>query len=148
MKDLDIQSTEAQGWLSGAQGAAEALSRLLPLMERYGMTLTPAQQSTLLRREREAVENTGRILLGPGVLPKLAYAFCDSPFLQREEWAQTLGELTELFYALKSDGEGFFTDDELVAEMADRFNQEAQGSLEYMAETCVGDLLRQRRRRE
>ena len=96
----------------------------------------------LVRRQAEALRDTGRVDFGGGVLKKLAEAFCDSPYIQPCDWADTLAQLTELFYALKNETRDQLGDDTLIAAMAARFNGDAGGSLDALAETDPAWFLR------
>ena len=62
--------------------------------------LSRAQIALLRSHEAQALARCGRVDFGSGVLSKLTQAYADSPHIQREELAQTLAELTELFYEL------------------------------------------------
>ena len=110
--------------------------------EAYGLSLSEEQALRLVQQEQESLKEAGRISFGSGILPKLAFAFCDSPFLQRDEYADTLDALQEDFYAFKNESEDLLSDDELVEAMASVFNGVAQGSLEMMEEMTFGDLCR------
>ena len=112
------------------------------LLERYGLSLTQEQAATLIVHEKQALEESGRIEFGEGIQKKLLYAFCDSPFIDQSSLTEALMELTDTFYYYKNESDGFLSDDELIEAMARHFNGKAQGSLEYMAETSLGDLLR------
>ena len=76
------------------------------------------------------------------ILKKLAEAFCDFPYIQPCDWADTLAQLTELFYALKNETRDQLGDDTLIAAMAARFNGGAGGSLDALAETDPAWFLR------
>ena len=94
----------------------------------FGLTLSPAQIAALRRQEAQALSRTGRVCFGESILPRLAAAFAGSPHIQACDWADTLGELTDLFYALKRETEDALSDEELTARMARIFDGPAQGS--------------------
>ena len=75
-------------------------------------------------------------------MPKLIYAFCDSPYIDRDNWESTLAELQEAFYYFKSDSQDKYTDDELIEFMVKVFNGRAQGSAEYLIGTSLDSLCR------
>ena len=68
--------------------------------------------------------------------------FCDSPFLTRDNYAQTLAELQDAFYYFKNESEDRISDDELVELMRDVFNGRAQGSMEHLIGTSLEELCR------
>lgn len=104
--------------------------------------LSRAQLALLRSREAEALSRCGRVDFGGGVLPRLSQAFADSPHIQRGELAQTLAELTELFYEFKNTTRDALGDEELVNAMAALFNGPAQGSLQYLADADAALLMR------
>ena len=138
---------EASFWPAARQEAAlQELRRSLPVCERFGLTLTEEEMAGLEQEHQRALAAAGRVEFGGGVLPQLIAAFCDSPYVERANWAQTLCELQEAFYFYKSEAEERFTDDELVEFMAAVFNGCAQGSTEYLAGTSLEELCRRARR--
>ena len=94
----------------------------------FGLSLSPAQIAVLQKQEGQALSRTGRVCFGKSILPRLAAAFAGSPHIQARDWADTLGELTDLFYALKRETEDALSDDELIGRMARTFDGPAQGS--------------------
>ena len=112
------------------------------LSARYGLTLSETQMAALSQVREEALTATGRVEFGVGPLPALIYAFCDSPYVSRDEYADTLAALTELFYAFKNELGNTFSDDELISAMERYFNGHAQGSLEDLQSATPGELYR------
>ena len=92
--------------------------------------------------QRAALRDVVRVDFGGGVLKKLAAAFCGSPYIQANNWADTLAQLTELFYALKNETRDQLGDDALIAAMAARFNGDAGGSLDALTATEPAWFLR------
>ena len=81
---------------------------------------------------------------GGGVLKQLVRAFCASPYLDQENYADTLAQLQALFYHFKQESHDRIPDDELIAAMAQCFDGRAQGALDALAgltpeELCVPD---------
>ena len=104
--------------------------------------LSRAQLALLRSREAEALARCGRVDFGGGVLNKLTRAFADSPHIQRDELAQTLCALTELFYEFKNITRDALDDDELLLAMAALFDGPAQGSVERLGDASAALLLR------
>lgn len=120
----------------------DAVLALNDTSSRYGLTLTP-QDVELLQTQREStLRDTGRVELGGGVLPKLVFAFCDSPYLQQDEYAQTLLLLQEAFYVFKGEAMETLSDDELIAAMKRTFDGRAEGDVDYLMGTSLTRLCR------
>lgn len=100
----------------------------------FGLSLSPAQIAVLQKQEGQALSRTGRVCFGKSILPRLAAAFASSPHIQACDWADRLGELTALFYALKRETEDSLSDDELIERMVRTFDGPAQGSTTLLAD--------------
>lgn len=102
--------------------------------KKYGLTLTKKQIVRLIETRFQTLRETNRIEFSKGVIEKLIYAFCDSPFISTHNYEDTLHELIAIFYQCKNETKDLVTDDELIDIMAERFNGICQGSLELLAE--------------
>jgi len=113
--------------------------------EKFGLTLTGEQIQRLVNERFEALQENGRIEFGEGVLKKLVYAFCSSPYLYQFDYEDTIAALQETFYYFKNESDDRLSDDELITFMKQTFDGKAQGSLEYLAETSLEELCRNAR---
>ena len=111
---------------------ADELLRLNDLTRPYGLSLTHEDAVALLKVRTDALKNSRRIEVGPGVLEKLAEAFCDSAYVDGQNYADTLCALTELFYYLKNDTLDSLPDDELIAVMKQCFDSELMAILQAL----------------
>ena len=109
---------------------------------KYGLTLTENQIQNLVIKRFEALRDTGRIEFGEGILKKLIYAFCDSPYINHQNYEETLLELQDAFYYFKNETDDRLSDDELIEHMKDTFDGIAQGSIEYLTATSLEELRR------
>jgi len=98
----------------------------------YGLTLTREQALRLAENRSAALKETGRVEFGKGIIGKLIDAFCDSPYLSRTEYEETLHELTGIFYYYKNETQ--LGDDELIAFMRRAFDGPCKGSLELLSD--------------
>ena len=108
----------------------------------FGLTLKEAEIQELVECRKKALKDTGRVEFGGGIMPKLIYAFCDSPYLDQTTYVETLAELQEAFYYFKGESQERFSDDELIDFMVAVFNGRAQGSAEYLIGTSLEALCR------
>lgn len=119
-----------------------ALRKTNDLTARYGLSLSEGQLLALAEGRDAALADTGRIEFGVGILPRLAYAFCDSPYVDRHTWCDTLLALQELFYYFKSESDDAFADDELVEALRAAFDRPAEGSIELLQGLSPEELYR------
>ena len=104
---------------------------------KYGLVLSDNQISNLLERRKETLKETGRIEFREGIIDKLIKEFCDSPYINQENYAETLYELIEMFYEYKNETMDLITDDELIEFMKKSFDGICQGDLEYLSGTVM-----------
>ncbi len=100
----------------------------------YGLVLTLVQAAELVETHFESLLANGRIELGGGVTEKIIKGFCDSPYVTRYNYTETLHELIKLFYFYKNETLDLLSDDELIKFMKDSYNNTCCGSIELLAE--------------
>lgn len=110
------------------------------LSMKYGLRLTERDIEALTNARFSSLKETGRVEFGEGVLEKLIYAFCDSPYLEQETYAQTLTELQDAFYYFKNETLDFMADDDLIAFMKQHFDGDCEGDVEYLTGSLLEDL--------
>lgn len=104
---------------------------------KYGLILSDNQIENILERRKETLKETGRVELREGIIDKLIKEFCDSPYMNQENFANNLYELIEMFYEYKNETMDLITDDELIKFMKNSFDGIAQGDLEYLYGTVM-----------
>ena len=122
------------------RAATRELHRCNEVSQRYGLALTDTQILSLVQARFEALQTAGRMELGESLLPRLVYAFCDSPYINQSDYLATLMALQELFYTFKNECDDTLTDDELIEALKNAYNKKAHGSLEYLENMTVSDL--------
>lgn len=108
----------------------------------FGLSLTENEVKALAEHRMETLKATGRIELSGWVMPKLIFAFCDSPFIYQDNYEEMLFGLQEVFYYFKGEMLEEISDDDLIAVMKEKFDSECQGSFEYLQETVLEGLAR------
>lgn len=121
---------------------AQGLRATNALTARYGLMLSEQDIATLMEKRAAALSETGRVEFGKGILDKLVFAFCDSPYLFQDTYVETLLSLQEAFYYFKNESLDTLTDDELIAFMKEHFDGDCEGSVEYLTGTLLEDLCR------
>ena len=106
-------------------------------ISKYGLVLSDNQISNIIERRKEILKGTGRVELREGIIDKLIKEFCDSPYINQENYAETLYELIEIFYEYKNETMDLITDDELINFMKKSFDGICQGDLEYLSGTVM-----------
>ncbi len=103
--------------------------------KKFGLTLTDEEAALLIRERKDALKEQERVEFGEGILPKLIFAFCDSPYIYQDNYVDTLGRLQDMFYLYKNESLDQTTDDELIEFMKGQFDGPCQGSLDHLEDT-------------
>ncbi len=117
------------------------LSKSSETAEGFGLSLSEGQLRSLILSETQTLRDMGRLEFGEGILPRLIFAFCDSPYMTRENWLDSLTALQELFYTYKNELNDVLSDDELLEAMHTVFHGRAQGSFTYLENMATERLL-------
>lgn len=134
-------------WHGGlvAEHTQHELEKMNQKIEGHGLTLRAEEMRALALRHTRVLQNTGRIEFGESILPKLVFAFCDSPYIPPADFASVIEELMECFYHFKNETMEQMGDDQLLDYMKKHFDGEAHGSIDYLCGTVLERLAEQLR---
>ena len=104
---------------------------------KYGLTLSDAQIESLTEKRIDILKNTGRIEFRNGIIDKIIKEFCNSPYINQENYVLILCELLDIFYEYKNETMDLVTDDELIKFMKKSFNGICKGDIEYLSGTVM-----------
>lgn len=123
------------------QAAAE-LEKCNDFTAQYGLKLSQHEAVELVETRTLALKNNGRIEFGGGAIEKIIRQFCNSPYLSFHNYAQSLHDLTDIFYYYKNETLDLMSDDELINYMKEKFNGICQGSLDLLAGRELANMAR------
>ena len=104
---------------------------------KYGLILSDTQIESLMEKRIDILKNTGRIEFRTGIIDKIIKEFCDSPYINQENYVLTLYDLLDIFYEYKNGTMDLITDDELIKFMKTAFNGVCKGDTEYLSGTVM-----------
>lgn len=122
--------------LAAASGR-RALQALLPVCAQarvYGLKLSEADAAAVVQANTDALERCGRIEFGEPLPARLLAAFASSPYLSD---AQTLCELTDVFYECKNAVGDAVGDGELLRFMRQAFDGTCGGAPGAVADAVL-----------
>ena len=126
-----------QRFLTELRGANEVSAR-------FGLQLSEQGMQELAKARTQALVDSGRVEFGTSAVRAITEGFCDSPYLQQEDYEATLPELVDAFYYFKNACGEQLTDDELIQAMRERFDAYG-GSVDAVIGTTLEALCRARR---
>ena len=128
-------------------GAEDAIAGAAELLKERGILLTAEQKASLCRAERDALNDTGRLVFGETAAEQIIRGFWDSEWLSGDrlsgdrlsgDCAETLEELTWLFYQFKNETE--LPDELLIRRMRELFDGSCRGSVELLGQVELSVL--------
>lgn len=105
--------------------------------EQFGLALTEEDATILMENRKSVLRNQQRVEFGEGILPKLIFTFCDSAYIDQENYVDTIIRLQEMFYLFKNEMLDEISDDELLHFMKEQYEDICFGDLEYLEDTCL-----------
>lgn len=106
----------------------------------YGLALTEEEAKLIVRERTDTLREQKRVEFGDSVTPKIIYEFCDSDFIDQNNYVETIVRLQEIFYLYKNEMQDEITDDELLHLMKEQFEQLCFGDLDYLEGTCLAQF--------
>lgn len=110
------------------------IARCNAVAAKFGIKLSQSEAAALSEARVRALNRTGRVEFEGTVIEKLVIAFCDSPFLTQDGFADAMEDIIEMFYEFKNDTLDEVDDDDAIALMKRMFDGNCMGSLEWLRE--------------
>lgn len=108
--------------------------------EKFGLVLTEEEAGLIIDSRISSLRDNRRVEFGEGIAPKLIKEFCDSQYINQDNYAQTIIRLQDIFYLYKNEMNDEITDDELLHLMKEMFEELCYGDLEYLETTGLADF--------
>ena len=105
--------------------------------ESFGLSLTEEDAHELVLCRNASLKKYRRVEFGEGILDKLIFTFCDSQYINQENYREIMEELQDIFYSFKNEAMDLLTDDELLTFMKEQFEEICMGDTEYLESTCL-----------
>lgn len=106
----------------------------------YGLTLTEEEAKLILQERKSALQEQKRVEFGDSITPRIIYEFCDSDFIDQNNYVETIVRLQEIFYLYKNEMMDEISDDELLHLMKEQFEEICFGDLDYLEGTCLNNF--------
>ena len=104
---------------------------------KFGLVLSEEEASRLMLSRKASLTDNQRVEFGEGILAKIMHYFCDSQYINQDNYADSLEQLQEIFYIYKNETEDRLTDDELLDFMSYQFEGVCFGDFDYLCGTCL-----------
>lgn len=121
-----------EGFSLVTQGGAVDIARCNETAARFGIVLKETDAKALDAARMKALKRTGRVEFTGGIIEKLIFAFCDSPYLEQDGFTEAMEDVIDIFYEFKNDSLDEADDDEVIAMMKEFFSGGCAGSTDAL----------------
>lgn len=111
---------------------AAEIMRCNDMVQRFGIKLSGNDALSLLAARDRALKTSGRIEFEKGAIELLLKTFCDSPYLNQDNFTETMEDIIDIFYGFKSDALDLIDDAEAVSFLKRLFDDECAGSADAL----------------
>lgn len=108
--------------------------------ERFGLTVSEQDAQRILENRKRTLQEQRRVEFGPGCVTKLMYEFCDSAYIDQNNYVDTIIRLQDIFYLYKNEMNDEMTDDELIHLMKEQYEKLCFGDPDYLESTCLAEF--------
>ena len=105
--------------------------------QKYGLVLRKEDAALLAKERTDVLRKERRVEFGQSILPRIIYTFCDSSYIDQNNYCESLIRLQEIFYLYKNEMLDEITDDELLEFMKEQFENVCFGDFDYLEGTCL-----------
>lgn len=110
------------------------------MTQKYGLMLNEQEAKLIIGERTHALQQEKRVEFGESITPKIIYEFCDSDFIDQNNYVETIIRLQEIFYLYKNEMQDEISDDELLHFMKEQFEEICFGDLGYLEGTCLNNF--------
>lgn len=128
--------------LNTTQSVSREILELNELSREYGLVLSAEEAMVLSETRGKALADNERIEIGVGAIAKIIKRFSTSRYVNENDYAWILNELTEIFYYIKTETNDTVSDDALVDELFKSFELNCRGSMDILLGREVERIIR------
>ena len=108
--------------------------------QQFGLVLSEQDAQMILDERKNALHTQERVEFDGGIVTKIIYEFCDSDYIDQNNYVTSIIRLQDIFYLYKNEMMDEITDDELLHLMKDMYEIVCFGDLDYLENTCLANF--------
>ncbi|MFZ5969927.1 MAG: DUF6323 family protein [Bacillota bacterium] len=113
--------------------------------EPFGLHLSPQDSREIITTRNAVLKEYERIEVDTEITRKIITQLCSSPYLQQDNYTETIMEIHELFHYIKNELDDDIGDDQLIERLADLYNHNCSGVLDLLKGRETEKIIRQYR---
>ena len=109
------------------------------ISEKFGLSLDKRDVELLVQERKNVLVEEKRVEFGKSILTSIIFEFCDSAYINQDDYVQILIRLQEIFFYYKNRTMDQVPDDELLHFMREQFENRCHGDLDFLEGTCLDE---------
>ena len=118
--------------LNTTQSVSREILELNDISREYGLVLSPEDAVVLSETRERALADNERIEIGVGAIAEIIKRFSKSRYVNEDDYAWILNEITEIFYYIKTETNDKISDGVLLDELFKSFELNCRGSMDIL----------------
>lgn len=118
--------------LNTPQSVSREILELNEISREYGLVLSAEEAMALSETRGKALADNERIEIGVGAIAEIIKRFSKSRYVNEEDYAWILNEITEIFYYIKTETNDKISDGALLDELFKTFELNCRGSMDIL----------------
>ncbi len=128
--------------LATTKAVSREILSLNEISREYGLVLSAEEALVLAEIRGQALADNERLEIGVGAIAEIVRRFSKSRYINKEDYAWILGEITDIFYYIKTETDDKISDGELLDEMFKCFELNCRGSVDLLFGRGVEQIIR------
>lgn len=118
--------------LNTTQAVSREILALNEISREYGLVLSAEDALVLSETRGRALADNERVEIGVGAIAEIIKRFSKSRYVNEEDYAWILNEVTEIFYYIKTETNDKISDKALLDELFKSFELNCRGSMDIL----------------
>ncbi len=119
------------------------VSKMNKKIEKYGLLLTQKDVAVIIEEREHALIENRRVELDIQVTEQIIEELSSSPFVDKDNFVESIIEMQEIFYYIKSETDDRINDEELLEVLFECYREKCRGSLELLSGRETDLIIRQ-----
>lgn len=129
--------------LSFAEDGAHEIMLTNEISKTFGLNLSSQDSREIIIARNTTLKDYGRIEVDTEITRKIIMQFCSSPYIQQDDYMETIIEIQDLFHYIKNELDDNIGDAELIEKLADLYNYKCFGVFELLEGRETEKIIRQ-----
>lgn len=122
------------------EGQIEKIMKCNNVSNQYGLVLKKSEVLQIIETQEASLKELERVEFGGDIIEQIIYVFCDSQFISKYEYGESINRIVEIFYCYREELDERMSDEEIIDYMKRAFNGPCQGSYDSLEDGLLWSI--------